>query len=143
MENASTVSIIEKYRQDKKREIKRLQRLREFFRSNVNNPAVTEPHRLVEARRRIEAEMEKFRDHMREYKSNRPTKATMLNDTEMRGKFVDGSGSEFDDSYGEEEGSEDEGFDDNETPDILLDRRWLTAFIQETLRSIIERYDNE
>ena len=54
MENASTISIKEKYRQDMKREIKRLQRLRDLFRQNVNNPAVSEQHKLVEARKRIE-----------------------------------------------------------------------------------------
>ena len=37
-----------------KREIKRLQRLRDLFRQNVNNPAVSEQHKLVEARKRIE-----------------------------------------------------------------------------------------
>ena len=37
-----------------KREIKRLQRLRDLFRQNVNNPAVAEQHKLVEARKRIE-----------------------------------------------------------------------------------------
>jgi len=54
VENASTISIKEKYRQDMKREIKRLQRLRDIFRQNVNNPAIVESHRLVEARKRIE-----------------------------------------------------------------------------------------
>jgi len=67
----------------------------------------------------------------------------MLNDTEMKGKFVDGSGSDFDGSYGDEDGSDEDALDENEIPDILLDRRWLTTFIQDTLRVIIERYDNE
>lgn len=86
--------------------------------------------------------MEKFRDHEKEYKTNRPTKATMLNDTEMKGKFVDGSGSEFEDSYGED-GSDEEGFGEGETPDILLDRKWLTNFITKTLRAIFNQIDNE
>mgnify|MGYP000992856132 FL=1 len=54
VENASTISIKEKYRQDMKREIKRLQRLRDMFRQNINNPAVLEQNKLVEARKRIE-----------------------------------------------------------------------------------------
>ena len=37
-----------------KREIKRLQRLRDIFRQNINNPAIVEQHRLVDARKRIE-----------------------------------------------------------------------------------------
>ena len=55
MENASTISIKEKYRADMKREIKRLQRLRDIFRQNVNNPAVVEQHKLVEYRKLIES----------------------------------------------------------------------------------------
>ena len=37
-----------------KREIKRLQRLRDIFRQNTNNPAILEQNRLVEARKLIE-----------------------------------------------------------------------------------------
>lgn len=54
VENASTIPMKEKYRTDMKRELKKLQRLRDIFRQNVNNPAVLEQHKLVEARRRIE-----------------------------------------------------------------------------------------
>jgi hypothetical protein len=46
----------EKYRADMKKELKKLQRLRDFFRQNVNNPTTVEYHvKLGEARRRIEA----------------------------------------------------------------------------------------
>ena len=61
VDNASTISIKEKYRQDMKREIKRLQRLRDIFRQNINNPAVQEQHRLVEARKRIETVSVQFK----------------------------------------------------------------------------------
>jgi CCR4-NOT transcriptional regulation complex NOT5 subunit len=37
-----------------KREIKRLQRLRDIFRQNTNNPAILEQNKLVEARKLIE-----------------------------------------------------------------------------------------
>ena len=43
-----------------KREIKRLQRLRDMFRQNVNNPAIVEQHKLIEARKRIEIVSELF-----------------------------------------------------------------------------------
>jgi len=108
---------------------------------------VSEQHRLVDARKRIENEMEKFRDHEKEYKSKRPTKAAMLNETEIKGKFNYGSGSDFEGDYSDDAGShiesEEDLTDENETPDILLDRQWLTNFISETLRAIIGSYDNE
>lgn len=44
----------EKYRADMKREIKKLQRLRDFFRQNIGNPNIVDQNKLVEARRRIE-----------------------------------------------------------------------------------------
>jgi len=42
VENASTIPMKEKYRADMKKEIKKLQRLRDFFRQSVNNPAIVE-----------------------------------------------------------------------------------------------------
>lgn len=130
-----------------KREIKRLQRLRDIFRQNINNPAIVEQHRLVDARKRIETEMEKFRDHEKEYKSKRPTKAAMLNETEIKGKFNYGSGSDFDGEYGDEgeeieDGSEDDLEDENET-DINVDKQWLGHFVTDTLRTIMAKYDAE
>lgn len=91
--------------------------------------------------------MEKFRDHEKEYKSKRPTKAAMLNETEIKGKFNYGSGSDFDGDFSDEEGSNQESeaemTDENEAPDIHLDRQWLANFISETLRTIIGQYDSE
>ena len=92
--------------------------------------------------------MEKFRDHEKEYKSKKPTKAAMLNETEIKGKFNYGSGSSFDGDYdddGEEAGeaSEDELDDDSDTQDINLDKQWLTNFVAETLRNIMSKYDEE
>ena len=46
--------------------------------------------------------MEKFRDHEKEYKSKKPTKAAMLNETEIKGKFNYGSGSSFEGDYGDD-----------------------------------------
>lgn len=43
--------------------------------------------------------MEKFRDLEKEYKLRKPTKAAMLNETEIKGKFNYGSGSDYDDEY--------------------------------------------
>lgn len=93
--------------------------------------------------------MEKFRDHEKEYKSKRPTKAAMLVDAEVKGKFNYGSGSSFDGEYGEEgnEMGEDDDDDldgDGDAPqDINLDKQWLASFVSDTLRSIMGRYDTE
>lgn len=75
-------------------------------------------------------EMEKFRDHEKEYKSKRPTKAAMLMDTEIKGKFNYGSGSSFDGEYGDEgnelgEEDDDDLNDESETQDINVDKQWL------------------
>ena len=44
----------EKYESDMKKEIKKLQRLREYFRSQMNNSDIKDKSKLLEARRRIE-----------------------------------------------------------------------------------------
>ena len=91
--------------------------------------------------------MEKFRDHEKEYKSKKPTKAAMLNETEIKGKFNFGSGSEFEEDYdGEEENGEasddDDDLDDG-PGDIMLDKQWLSNFVSETLKTLIGKYDSE
>lgn len=94
-------------------------------------------------------EMEKFRDHEKEYKSKRPTKAAMLMDTEIKGKFNYGSGSDFDGEYGEEgeevdEDDDDDLNEDSDAPqDIIIDKQWLASFVTDTLRSIMTKYDSE
>ena len=93
--------------------------------------------------------MEKFRDHEKEYKSKRPTKAAMLVDAEVKGKFNYGSGSSFDGEYGDEgnelgDDDDDELNDDSDTPqDINLDKQWLASFVTETLKAIMGKYDTE
>ena len=54
MENAPSQAQKEKYEQDMKKEIKKLQRLREFFRANMNNSDIKDKTKLLEARKRIE-----------------------------------------------------------------------------------------
>ena len=71
--------------------------------------------------------MEKFRDHEKEYKSKKPTKAAMLNETEIKGKFNYGSGSSFDGDYDDEvdemgDGSDDIPDEDSDANDINVDK---------------------
>ena len=91
--------------------------------------------------------MEKFRDHEKEYKSKKPTKAAMLNETEIKGKFNYGSNSSFDGDYDDEgeegEESEGDGDADLDVQDINLDKQWLANFVTDTLRSVIGKYDTE
>ena len=62
MEHANTIPMKEKYRTDMKKELKKLQRQRDFFRQNIGNPAVVELHgKLADARRRIESVSQIFK----------------------------------------------------------------------------------
>ena len=92
--------------------------------------------------------MEKFRDHEKEYKSKRPTKAAMLVDAEVKGKFNYGSGSSFDGEYGDEgnelgEDDDDDLNEESDVQDIDIDKQWLANFVTETLRTIMNKYDSE
>lgn len=92
--------------------------------------------------------MEKFRDHEKEYKSKRPTKAAMLVDAEVKGKFNYGSGSSFDGEYGDEgnelgEDDDDDLNEESDVQDIVIDKQWLANFVTETLRTIMNKYDSE
>lgn len=68
LENAPTQNQKEKYEQEMKKEIKKLQRLRDFFRSNQNNPDIKDKSKLDQGRKMIENEMERFREHEKEFK---------------------------------------------------------------------------
>lgn len=51
-----------------KKEIKKLQRLRDFFRTNQNNTEIKDKLKLDNGRKMIENEMERFREHEKEFK---------------------------------------------------------------------------
>jgi CCR4-NOT transcription complex subunit 3 len=54
LNNAPTQSMKEKYEIEMKKEIKKLQRVREFFRALINNPDIKDKSKPLEARRRVE-----------------------------------------------------------------------------------------
>lgn len=54
LENANSVQMKEKYQNDMKKEIKKLQRLRDFFRQSINSTEVKDKTKLLEAKKRIE-----------------------------------------------------------------------------------------
>ena len=129
VENASTIPMKEKYRADMKKEIKKLQRLRDFFRQSVNNPAIVEQQKLIEARKRIETEMEKFRENEKDYKNRKLTNSAMLDQMEKKGKFKFEDGDDY--SYGSDENSDASGDISDEmtgeaaVEDINIDKKWL------------------
>ena len=129
VENASTIPMKEKYRADMKKEIKKLQRLRDFFRQSVNNPAIVEQQKLIEARKRIETEMEKFRENEKEYKNRKLTNSAMLDQMEKKGKFKFEDGDDY--SYGSDDNSDDsaeisdEMYGEAAGDDINIDKKWL------------------
>ena len=123
-----------------------MQRLRDFFRQSVNNPAIVEQQKLIEARKRIENEMEKFRENEKEYKSKKMTSSAMLDQMEKKGKF------NFEDeegSYGSDDNS-DESCEGNDDPDgeavvddINSDKEWLQTFIKRDLLAVHSKYEAE
>jgi CCR4-NOT transcription complex subunit 3 len=67
----------EKAELDMKKEIKKLQRLRDFFKQGINSTEIKEKQKLQDARKKIETEMEKFREHEKEFKLNKLNKTAL------------------------------------------------------------------
>ena len=95
-----------------KKEMKQLQKTRDFFRQQINSSEVKDKSKMQEARRKIELEMEKFREHEKEFKQRRLTKSAMQSINEVEGKFKFDSN---DDSYG------DEDYDDSDSDKLSED----------------------
>ena len=92
-----------------KKEIKKLQRLRDFFRSNQNNPDIKDKSKLDQGRKMIENEMERFREHEKEFKMKQYSKRALAADFERKGHFVDRrGGSNSSRSYGDQSGDSDD-----------------------------------
>ena len=92
-----------------KKEIKKVQRLRDFFRSNQNNPDIKDKSKLDQGRKMIENEMERFREHEKEFKMKQYSKRALAADFERKGHFVDRrGGSNSSRSYGDQSGDSDD-----------------------------------
>lgn len=83
-----------------KKEIKKLQRLRDFFRQSINSTEVKDKTPLQEAKRRIEDQMVTFRDLEKEYKSKKLNKVAYQTQNEIHGKFMFDSNDSDSDSVG-------------------------------------------
>jgi CCR4-NOT transcription complex subunit 3 len=77
--NANSNNQKEKHENDMKKEIKKLQRLREQIKSWVSSNEIKNKSPLVDARKRIEAEMEKFKNYEKESKTKAYSKEGLLN----------------------------------------------------------------
>ena len=136
--------------------------MRDFFRSNQNNPDIKDKSKLDQGRKMIENEMERFREHEKEFKMKQYSKRALAIDFEKKGNFVDKrGGSNSSRSYGSDSGSDDNPYGDeandygeygsdveidedvmsNESdPDnidpmqLAKDKEWLDSFIQDKLK---------
>ena len=54
LNNAPTMAMKEKYEIEMKKEIKKLQRVRDFFRTQINNDEIKDKSKAMEARKRVE-----------------------------------------------------------------------------------------
>ena len=91
LENANSLSMKEKHETEIKKEIKKLQQHRNFFKQLLKDNEVKDKSKISEARRLIEEQMEKFRELEKEYKSKKLTKVTYQNHNELESKFIEGS----------------------------------------------------
>lgn len=89
----------ERYEQEMKKEIKKLQRIRDYFRQAIGNPEVKEKQKADEARKRVEQEMENFRELERELKRKAYSKRTLQHGSKKsRARAQEGSDNSGDDS---------------------------------------------
>lgn len=102
-----------------KREIKKLQRIRDAFKCNLNNGDIKDKDKLLDGIKRIETvllffnakEMEWFRKHEREYKQKEYGNSTLHSRGRPRRFHGDDSQDEEDSNeFNEEEEEEDEGY---------------------------------
>lgn len=71
LQNAPSQSQKERFEIEMKKEIKKLQRVREYFRTNLNNSDIKDKTRLIEAKRRIESvsNQKQIIEHLINFKS--------------------------------------------------------------------------
>lgn len=82
----------EKYETDMKKEIKKLQRVRDFCKQTIKENEIKDLSQLQDARLRIEEQMESFRVLEKELKQSKLNKDHFLNRKEIEGKFKFDSG---------------------------------------------------
>lgn len=89
LENANSLQMKEKIETEIKKEIKKLQRHRDFFKQLMKDSEVKDKTKITEARHRIEEQMEKFRELEKEYKQKKLTKVSYQTHNEIESKYID------------------------------------------------------
>jgi hypothetical protein len=116
LKKANTVQMKEKHETDMKKEIKKLQRVRDFCKQIIKENEIKDLSRLHEARHRIEEQMENFRDLEKELKQSKLNKDHFQNRNEIEGKFKfeDSDGNAYDDEENDSDSSyQNNGADDS------------------------------
>lgn len=140
----------EKYESDIKKEIKKLQRHRDFFKQLIKDSEIKDKTKMVEARRKIEDQMEKFRELEKEYKQKKLTKVVYQNANELESKY------NFDDSSSDEKSSassrsssnnsqlsdEELNSQESDSSESPSDKEWLNLFLCDSLRKIISGFES-
>jgi len=115
LKKANTVQMKEKHETDMKKEIKKLQRVRDFCKQIIKENEIKDLSRLHDARHRIEEQMENFWDLEKELKQSKLNKDHFQNRNEIEGKFKfeDSDGNAYDD----EENDSDSSYQNNAADD--------------------------
>jgi hypothetical protein len=154
LEHAQSVQMKEKYESDIKREIKKLQRHRDTFKQHIKDSEIKDKTKMIEARRKIEDQMEKFRELEKEYKQKKLTKVVYQNANELESKYNFSSSSENDsDNSSSGRGSDSDSLppsDDEEnspasdrSSEAPSDKEWLNLFLNDSLRKMISDIEAE
>lgn len=106
LEGAHSLQMKEKHEGDIKKEIKKLQRHRDFFKQLLKDSDVKDKSKISDARRLIEEQMEKFRELEKEYKSKKLTKVSYQNHNEIESKFIENSSHDSDNDSADGGGSD-------------------------------------
>lgn len=117
LNNAPTMAMKEKYEIEMKKEIKKLQRVRDFFRTQINNDEIKDKSKAMEARKRVEKEMERFRAHEKEFKKKQFSKKALQNNHNNNFSSNQDSNSDNGGSGSDYNGSDDEDYDDEQSAD--------------------------
>lgn len=110
----------------------------------MNSTEIKEKQKLVDARKKIETEMEKFREHEKEFKLNKLTKTALQDMDETESKFV--FSSDESNSYGGSDNS-DNGDDISDGSPVesgeAADKDWLTRFLGDSLKKLMQSAETE
>ena len=132
LENANSLQMKEKIETEIKKEIKKLQRHRDFFKQLMKDSEVKDKTKVVEARHRIEEQMEKFRELEKEYKQKKLTKVAFQTHNEIESKYIEhGSDSSDQNNYSDHSSDSDQSASPRSEPETASIPDSPTALAEE------------